>query len=52
MKYKTVVSKYHPVAKKMANEVESIVNQYAQKGWKLVSFSITPSCKAILVFEI
>lgn len=52
MTYKSIASKYHPSARKMASEIESIANEYAKKGWKLVSFSITPSCKAILIFEI
>ena len=51
MKYKTVVLKYNPRAKKMAEEVEKTANEYAAKGWKL-SFSVTLSAKAILVFEI
>lgn len=52
MKYKTVVLKYNPRAKKMAEEVERVANEYAEKGWKLLTFSITLSAKAILVFEI
>lgn len=52
MKYKTVVLKYNPRARKMAEEVEKAANEYAGKGWKLVTFSVTPSAKAILVFEI
>ena len=52
MKYKTVVLKYNPRARKMAEEVEKAANEYAGKGWKLVTFSVTLSAKAILVFEI
>ncbi len=52
MKYKTVVLKYNPRAEKMAKEVEKAANEYAEKGWKLISFSVTLSAKAILVFEI
>lgn len=52
MKYKTVVLKYNPRARKMAEEVEKAANEYAEKGWKLVTFSVTLSAKAILVFEI
>ena len=51
MKYKTVVLAYHPRAKVMAEEIEKEANKCAEKGWKLVSFSITLSAKAILVFE-
>ncbi len=52
MKYKTVALKYNPRAKKMAEEVEKVANEYAEKGWKLVTFSVTLSAKAILVFEV
>lgn len=52
MKYKTVVLKYNPRAKKMAEEVEKTANLYAEKGYKLVTFSVTLSAKAILVFEV
>lgn len=52
MKYKTVVLKYNPRAKKMAEEVEKVANEYAEKGWKIISFSVTLSAKAILVFEV
>lgn len=52
MKYKTVVADYNPRAEKMAEEVEKVANEYAERGWKLLSFSVTPSSKAILVFEV
>ncbi len=52
MKYKTVGLKYNPRAEKMAEEVEKVANEYAEKGWKLITFSVTPSAKAILVFEV
>ncbi len=52
MKYKTVVLKYNPRAEKMAEEVEKVANEYAEKGWKLITFSVTLSAKAILVFEV
>lgn len=52
MRYKTVVLKYNPIAKKMAEEAEKIANEYAEKGWRLLTFSVTPSAKGILVFEI
>lgn len=52
MKYKTVVLKYNHRAEKMAEEVEKAANEYAEKGWKLVTFSITLAAKAILVFEV
>ena len=46
MEYKTVVLKYNPNAIKMAEEIEKTAND-----WKLLTFSITPSARAILVFE-
>ena len=52
MKYKTVVGKYNPRAKKMAEEVERVANEYAEKGWKLQTVAVTLSAKAILVFEV
>lgn len=52
MRYKTVVLKHNPHAKNMAEEVEKVANEYAEKGWKLVTFSVTLSSKAILVFEV
>ena len=52
MKYKTVLLKYNPRAKKMAEEVERVANEYAEKGWQLLTFSVTLSAKAILVFEV
>ena len=51
MKYKTIVLKYNPGAVKMAEEIEKTANEYAENGWKLLTFSITLSARAILVFE-
>lgn len=52
MKYRTVVLKYNPKATRMAEEIEKKANEYKEKGWKLITFSITLSAKAILVFEV
>lgn len=52
MRYKAVVLKYNPRAVKMAEEAERVANEYAEKGWKLVTFSVMPSAKGILVFEV
>ena len=41
MTYKMIVTGYAPEAKKMAAE-----------GWGVVMFSVTNSCKAILVFRV
>ena len=52
MTYKTIVVDYAPKAKKMAAAIENAANDYAQNGWELVSFSVTNSAKAILVFRV
>lgn len=52
MTYKTIVIDYAPKAKKMATAVEQAANKYAKQGWKFVTFSITNSAKAILVFSV
>ena len=51
MTYKTIVIDYAPKAKKMAAAVEQTANEKAQDGWELVTFSVTNSAKAILVFR-
>ena len=51
MTYKTIVTDYAPRAKKMAAAIEQTANEKAQAGWELVTFSVTNSCKAILVFR-
>ena len=51
MTYKTIVTGYAPVAKKMAVEIEEVICQTAL-GWEFVTFSVTNSCKAILVFRV
>ena len=52
MTYKTLVTNYAPKAKKMAAVVEEMIHQKAREGWEFVSFSVTNSCKAILVFRV
>ena len=52
MTYKTIVTDYAPRAKKMADEIEQVINEKAKDGWELVTFSVTNSCKAILVFRV
>ena len=49
--YKTVVVQYSPKAKEMAAKVEETANKMEQEGFELVSCSITPSSKGILVFR-
>ena len=52
MTYKTIVIGYAPKAKEMAAAIEKTANERALNGWKLVTFSITNSAKAILVFRV
>lgn len=52
MTYKTLVTNYAPKAKKMADEIEQVINEKAKDGWELMTFSVTNSCKAILVFRV
>lgn len=49
--YKTVVVKYSPKAKEMTARVEDTANKLEQEGFELVSCSIMPSSKGILVFR-
>ena len=49
--YKTVVVDYSPVANKMAKMVEEKINEMVKLGYEFITFSITNSCKAILVFR-
>ena len=51
MMYKTIVIDYAPKARKMAAAIEQTANEKAQDGWELVTFSVTNSAKAILVFR-
>ena len=52
MAYKTIVIDYAPKAKKMAAAIEKTANERAQDGWELLTFSVTNSAKAILVFRL
>lgn len=52
MTYKTIVVDYAPKARKMAAAIEKAANECAQNGWELVTFSVTNSAKAILVFRV
>ena len=51
MNYKTVVIDYAPKTKQMAAAVEEKSNKMALIGYELVTFSLTNSAKAILVFK-
>ena len=50
MNYETVVLPYQPKAPEMAAAIEEKANEMACDSWKLVTFSITPAARAILVF--
>lgn len=52
MTYKTIVTGYAPEAKKMAAEIEEVICQKALEGRAFVTFSVTNSCKAILIFRV
>lgn len=52
MNYKTIVIDYEPKTAKMAAAIEETANEYAQNGWELVTFSVTNTAKAILVFRV
>ena len=49
--YKTIIVKYSPKAKEMAARIEAAANQMEQEGFELISCSVTPSSKGILVFR-
>ena len=50
MTYKTIVTDYALKAKKMADEIEKVNNEKAKDWWEPVTFSVTNSCKAIILF--
>ena len=52
MTYKTIIIDYAPKAKKMAAAIENTANERANDGWEFVTFSVTNSAKAILVFRV
>ena len=52
MTYRTIVIDYAPKAKEMASAIERTANERTQNGWELVTFSVTNSARAILVFRV
>lgn len=52
MTYKTIVIDYSPKAKKKAAAIEKTANEYARRGWEPVTFSVTNSAKAIVLFRV
>ncbi len=49
--YKTVVIEYLPKADNMSQKIEEKSNEMLQKGYELITMSITGTAKAILVFK-
>ena len=49
--YKTAVINYSPKAREMASKVAETANEMEKKGFELVSCSIMPSSKGILIFK-
>ncbi|MGN0109823.1 MAG: hypothetical protein ACI38B_07135 [Bifidobacterium sp.] len=49
--YKTVEIGYHPKAGDMAAAIERAANELAAQGYRVVSFSVTGSAKAIVLAE-
>jgi hypothetical protein len=49
--YKTFVIDYHPQAVKMAASLEEKANAIAEDGFRVLSFSITNSGKAIILAQ-
>ena len=51
MSIKTAVIEYSPKAEKMAKKIEEKANEMETLGYEFITFSITGSAKAILVFK-
>lgn len=51
MQYKSIVVDYKPKAKNLAAAVEKRANEMSIEGWEFVTFSVTNSAKAVLVFR-
>ena len=49
--YKTRIVDYSPRASVLAERIERIANEEERQGFLLVSSSVTPSAKAILIFH-
>ena len=49
--YKTVIIKYSSKAEEMALKIEETANQMDHDGFELITCSIMPSAKGILVFR-
>lgn len=51
MAYKCEVIEYSPKADTLAARVEEKANEMLKDGYELVTFSVTNSAKAVLVFK-
>ena len=49
--YKTEVIGYTPIVKEMSMKIEKRCNEMEENGFSLISATITPGAKAILVFK-
>lgn len=49
--YKTVVIEYSSKADTLASKIEQKANEMDKNGYGLITFSITNSAKAVLVFK-
>lgn len=49
--YKTIVIEYSPKADVMAQKIEETANEMLEKGYELITMSVTNFAKAILVFK-
>ena len=49
--YKTIVVEYSPKADDMAKKIEEKANEMLKDGYELVTFSVTTTAKAILLFK-
>ena len=51
VQHKAVVVEYAPKAGAMAEALEAAANEMALQGWELVSSTVTPAAKGILLFR-
>lgn len=49
--YVTKTIEYTPKAKDLAQKIEELSNQMDEEGYELVTFSVTCSAKAVVVFK-
>ena len=49
--YKTEIIEYSPKSEDMAKKIEEKANEMVEEGYEFITFSITNTAKAILVFK-